>query len=374
MADRPFSSALLWPWLAAASAGRVFTAAVDDFASHAFGLDDAQTRPPPDWMTPNEVALELTTMRLRDFSSKRAGPPTLICAPLALHGATVADFFPGHSIVEQLRAVAGGPVFVTDWRSATPDMRDFSVDSYLAELNIAIDEIGPPVNLVGICQGGWMALLFAARFPAKLRRLAIAGAPVDINAGASDLSRMAIATPLEAFDELVSLGGGRMMGRRLREMWTSPRPDSAAIRALLEVEGTGAESDKLEARFCEWDSWTLDLPGRFYLQVVDWLFKQNRLVKGSFVALGRPANLKDIQLPVYLLAGLHDDLVAPEQLFATARRIGTPRDHIEVASEPCGHLGLFMGARTVPKAWSRIGRWLRGDGVWKSGDQMLPDR
>jgi pimeloyl-ACP methyl ester carboxylesterase len=44
-------------------------------------------------------------------------------------------------------------------------MRYLSIDNYLADLDVAVDELGGKVDLVGLCQGGWMALLFAARFP-----------------------------------------------------------------------------------------------------------------------------------------------------------------------------------------------------------------
>ena len=71
-------------------------------------------------------------------------------------------------------------VFVTDWRSATPEMRYFTIDSYLADLNVAVDQLGPPVDLIGLCQGGWLALVYAARFPTKVRRLVLVGAPIDI--------------------------------------------------------------------------------------------------------------------------------------------------------------------------------------------------
>jgi hypothetical protein len=37
------------------------------------------------WTTPGTVALELTTMRLRDCSRTRSGQPALVCAPYALH-------------------------------------------------------------------------------------------------------------------------------------------------------------------------------------------------------------------------------------------------------------------------------------------------
>src|SRR5262249_58186098 len=99
----------------------------------------------------------------------------------ALHRALVADCAPGHSIVATLRSSGLERLYVADWRSAAPDMRFLSIDSYLAELNVAIDQIGPPVDLVGLCQGGWLSLLYAARFPEKVRRLVLVGAPVDLS-------------------------------------------------------------------------------------------------------------------------------------------------------------------------------------------------
>ena len=60
-------------------------------------------------------------MRLRDFSTQAQGQPTVLCVPYALHGATIADFALGHSIVEVLRRNGLPRVYVTEWRSATPD-------------------------------------------------------------------------------------------------------------------------------------------------------------------------------------------------------------------------------------------------------------
>ena len=124
--------------------------------------------------------------------------PVVVCAPYALHGALIADFAPGHSLVEALQKDGVNRIYVPDWRSATPDMRYLSIDNYLADLNVAIDEIGAPVDLVGLCQGGWLSLVYAARFPGKVRRLVLAGAPVDISTP-SELSKMVAALPQASF-------------------------------------------------------------------------------------------------------------------------------------------------------------------------------
>lgn len=310
-------------------------------------------------------------MWLRDFSTHADGVPTLVCTPFALHGSNVADFAPGHSLIGALRRAGLRRLYAVDWRSATPDMRLLTIDDYLAALNIAVDELGPPVDLIGLCQGGWMSLVYAARFPGKVRRLVIAGAPIDLRAGESVLSRLAAETPLSVFEELVRLGDGRVLGQRVLELWRGPLTVADA-RDVLQVRGDDALRE-LEQRFAAWNAWTVDLPGTYYLQVVSWLFKENRIAEGRFTALGRTIDLSALDAPMFLLAARDDELVAPEQLFAAARLVATPARDIEMATEPCRHLGLFMGAQTLQRAWPRVVHWLgrRPSDVGRSSD-LLP--
>lgn len=301
-------------------------------------------------------------MQLRDFSTQTQGQTTLICAPYALHRATVADFAPGHSVVEALRLGGLSRVFVTDWRSATPEMRYFSIDSYLADLNVAVDGLGPPVDLVGLCQGGWLALVYAARFPQKVRRLVLVGAPVDVRAGESQLSRLAASAPLDAFEELVRFGEGLVLGQSMLPL-LGPALDANDANGVLQIISAvdPTRLRELHDRFHQWNVGTVNLPGTFYLQVSRWLFKENQIAKGRFVALGRLINLAEVHTPMFLLAADNDELVSADQLFGTARLVGTPKAFIEIATEPCRHLSLFLGAGVLGGTWRRIAYWLCQD-------------
>jgi poly(3-hydroxyalkanoate) synthetase len=311
------------------------------------------------WTTPNSVALELATMRLRDCTRTRSGQPALVCAPYALHRALIADFAPGHSVVQSLQNGGIDRIYLTDWRSAAPHMRYLSIDSYLGDLNVAIDEIGAPVDLVGLCQGGWLSLLYAARFPAKVRRLVLAGAPVDLSIDSS-LSRLAQGTPELVYNQLVARGGGNVSGEEMLRFW-SKAPTRDDIAAALQMELADEEGATLLARFERWNTETLNLPGAYYLEIVNWIFRENRIASGQVTALGRAVDLKHVKAPVFLLAGLDDDVVPAAQALATAGLLGTPPAFIAAASEPSNHLGLFMGARTHAHAWPGIAEWLRGD-------------
>lgn len=358
--SRPFTSmAFLWPALAAETASEFASAMAREFVHLAVGPDSAADVREPRWTTRNKVALELSAVRLRDFSTSAQGVKTLVCAPFALHGATIVDFAPDHSLVAALQASDIGRVFVTDWRSATEEMQLWSIDDYLSSLNVLVDELGGPLDLIGLCQGGWMALIYTARFPAKVRRLVLAGAPIDIAAGQSQLSTQAISTPISIFRELVALGGGRVLGHHMLKCW-APQFEREQIYGLLDPQAEPGSHlfTRLERRFRDWYAWTVDLPGTYYLQVVEQLFKENRLAAGKFVALGRQIDLSSLRCPVFLLAASEDDTVAPEQLFATERLLDRRNCAVTKSVAHCGHLGLFMGRRVLSNAWRDIARWL----------------
>ena len=184
------------------------------------------------------------SFRRCDCGSFRAGnatqPPVLVCAPYALHGALIADFAPGHSLVEALQKDGVNRIYVPDWRSAVPDMRYLSIDNYLAELNVAIDEIGAPVDLVGLCQGGWLSLVYAARFPGKVRRLVLAGAPVDVSTP-SELSKMVAAVPQAAFEQMVQQGDGLVSGEHMLKLWNIPFNQHDVEAVLQRNLGDGSD-------------------------------------------------------------------------------------------------------------------------------------
>jgi poly(3-hydroxybutyrate) depolymerase len=352
-------AAFFWPALAAVSAGE----AASSVAAYLMGFDAAadSSDQEPEGATPSRIALDLQTVRLRDFAKADSGMPTLLCTPFALHGGAVADLASGHSLVAALRDAGIERLFMADWRSANVDRRFLGIDDYLAALNVLVDELGSLVDLVGLCQGGWLSLVYAGRFPSKVRKLVMVGAPIDIAARPSELSALAAATPLTTFQSLVSLGNGRVIGRNVAKLWGSDTVEADDIRRSLQtLEPTGsAEYARLEAIFRTWNEWTIDVPGTYYLEVIEKLYKRNELASGCFVALGHKIDLSRLRLPIYLLAGSADEVVAPEQLLAVERLVGTPQEHLRHEVAPCDHLGLFMGKGTLEDYWPRIVRWMK---------------
>jgi polyhydroxyalkanoate depolymerase len=315
----------------------------------------------PKLATGNRVMLDLRTMVFRDYSTPGVkGVPTIVDAPYAGHTATIADYYKGQSLIETLLTNGLGRVFLTDWKSATEDMKDLEIDQYLAEINVCVDDLGGRVSLIGLCQGGWMSAMYAARFPQKVASLVLAGSPIDTDAGDGPIKRMAHETPASFYEELVAAGGGLMRGQFMLEGWKNMHPEEHYIKQHIDLYEHIDDPAYLEKEeiFESWYENPIDLPGRWYLQAIVQLFKENRLAKGSFIGLGRRLDLKDITCPVYLLAGEADDITTKEQVFDAVKYLGTPANRIEKKLVPGGHIGLFMGSRTLKDAWPEIARWI----------------
>ncbi len=313
----------------------------------------------PTLATANEVRLDLRTMKLRDYGGA-GGLPTIVDAPYAGHSAMIADYHKGQSLMETLLSNGLGRVLLTDWKFATDDMKDLEIDNYLADMVVAIDDLGGRVNLVGLCQGGWLSAMVAARFPDKVNALVLAGAPIDTDAGNGPIKTMAHRSPMSFYEQLVALSGGVMKGKFMLQGWKNMHPGQHYIQDhidLYEHIDDPAYVAK-EETFNSWYENPIDLPGRWYLQAIRQLFKENQLAKGQFVGLGRRLDLRSITCPAYLLAGASDDITTPEQVLDADKYLGTPPDEIVKETVPGGHIGLFMGTNTLRNHWPAIARWI----------------
>ncbi len=314
----------------------------------------------PYWSTRNRTILDTPTMQLRLFGAEHSQIPTLIVAPYAGHTSTIVDLRKEQSLVAELIKDRVGTLAVTDWKSATNVMKDYSIDNYLSDLNKAVNELGGFVNLIGLCQGGWLSAMYAAKFPKKVNTLVLAGAPIDTDAGQGAIKKFAHTYPQYFFDELVSINGGLMRGDYILNGFKSMHPYKHYLEKYADLY-LHVDDDAYIKRFESFERWyehTIDLPGRFYLQAVSDLFRYNKLFKGDFIGLGRRLDLHDISCPVFLLGGKSDDITPPEQVLNAANVLGTDKKEIKKMTVESGHIGLFMGSKTLRIAWPKIAKWI----------------
>lgn len=313
----------------------------------------------PRWHRANEIVFSTPFAHLRDFSAPDADPdvvPTLVLPPQAGHSSHVVDYSPAQSQLDVIAAAGLTRVFAFEWRPATTATRDVSITEYLQVIDRSIRRMGGRANLVGNCQGGWLAAIYAALYPERVHTLTLAGAPIDFHAGesviASSTRVMTGAMGLAPYRALVALGGGNMPGRAVLTNFIAIQPQSELSRQLQLLENIDDAAHVERYRvFEDWFKHTQDIPGAFYLWLVEHLFQRNELISGDLVVDGRQVDMKAITCPLFLLAGSTDHITPPPQLFAAAEAAGTLREEITLRTAQGGHLGLFMGRDALREDW-----------------------
>ena len=315
-------------------------------------------RRPPSWSTPHEVVFETPVARLRDFSRRqRGGPvPTLVLPPQAGHDSCIVDYSPSQSQMGMILDAGLERALALDWIGATRQSRDATVEDYLDALDQAVDHCGGRVNLIGDCQGGWLATIYAALEPERVNTLTIAGAPIDFHAGDAVIHEIVrLLTPggsMSFYEWLVASGGGVLKGEHMLTGFITIQPRDEVSRQLELVSHLHDEQHlRRYSEFEDWFKHTQDIPGAFYLWIVRNLFRDNQLIAGELEIGGRTVELEQLQMPLSLLGGREDHITPPEQVFALADVASTPRELISKSVTTGGHLGLFMGREALREYW-----------------------
>jgi len=312
----------------------------------------------PSWTTPHEVVLEVPLARLRDFSisRKRGLVPTLVLPPQAGHDSCVVDYSAEQSQIGAILASGLERALSLDWIGATAETADASIEDYLDVIDHAIDHCGGRVNLIGDCQGGWLATIYAALHPERVNTLTLAGAPIDFHAGEpvvhEVLRHLAPGGDLRFYEALVAADGGVLKGEHMVAGFIMIQPAdeiSRQLQLLLHLDEPAYVTRYRE--FEDWFKHTQDIPGGFYLWVVRHLFRDNALVGGSLRVRDQRVNLAKLDMPLNLLAGATDHITPPGQVFAIAALASTPPELVVRDVTAGGHLGLFMGHVALREHW-----------------------
>ncbi|MGB0095955.1 MAG: alpha/beta fold hydrolase [Solirubrobacteraceae bacterium] len=324
-------------------------------------MELTMTREPPLWASPHEVVFEAPLARLRDFSTSRKSSlvPTLVLPPQAGHDSCIVDYSAEQSQMQTILASGLERALALDWIGATEETKDASVEDYLEVIQQAVAHCGGRVNLIGDCQGGWLATTSAALYPEQINTLTLAGAPIDFHAGEpvvhEVLRHLAPGGDLRFYETLVAADGGVLKGEHMVAGFVLIQPGaeiSRQIDVLLHLD-----DEHHIARYCEFEDWfkhTHDVPGAFYLWIVRHLFRDNELIDGAIRIRGRRVDLANISMPLYLLAGATDHITPPDQVFAISELASTPPELVRRHVTTGGHLGLFMGHEALREHWPPV--------------------
>jgi polyhydroxyalkanoate depolymerase len=329
-------------------------------ADTALWAHETTNRKPPTWASRNEVVLAAPFALLRDFSvGDDDVVPTLVFPPLAGHASCIVDK-KGQSQLQLCITMGLTKLYSFDWLSATNATKDTTEVDRLDFITRAVDLIAGPegkVNIVGDCQGGWEAALWAAMHPERVNTLIVAGAPIDTGAGEGLTKKlMPIVVPggnMGLYKAMVAAYGGIWPGINSITGFMAMHPVTH-VAEHLKVRRHVHDREYLDrfSDFYDWYFYPIDLSGKLYLWAVEHLFVKNELFKDELEVAGQPVSLRSITCPVFLLGGEGDDITPWQQVHNMRYAVGSSLVRSYLA--PGGHIGLFIGRQSQAEYWTPI--------------------
>lgn len=313
-------------------------------------------------ISPREVVWthrKTTLYRYRSSQRRHAVPVLLVFA--LINRPQIFDLRPGNSFVEHLLE-EGFDVFLLDWGEPDEEDSDMGLSEFvldemtwgIRECSRAVD--GEDVTLVGWCIGGALVAMHAALVPeAPVRNLVLLTTPVDTQGslyekwvGRDSFDADAIAEAMPAIP-----GAGIDMANKLMKpvtnYWTTYRKLWSQVRS-------GSSNREAYQAMAKWVADNPPFPGKAYRDWIVWMYKENRLAKGTMRLRGRTVDLGRIERPMLVITAGADHIAPREGTLPLLDLVSS--EDVTHLDRPGGHIGLMAGSKARREIWPEIVQWL----------------
>ncbi len=289
--------------------------------------------------------------------------PVLIVYAL-VNRPTILDLHKGHSAIAKMLE-SGLDVYLVDWGYPGAEEKHLGLDDYInGQLHRCIGEICTAhsvdsINLLGVCQGGVMALCYSALHQKRVKNLVLMVTPVDFQTKDDLLSRWVRHVDIDSMVDTL----GNIPGGMLSNTFLALKPYQLQVKKYLNlVDSMEKYGDNLEkiSYFIAMEEWIFDSPdqaGETFRHFIKSCYQQNQLVKGELEIGGKCIDLKNLGIPILNVYAEQDHLVPPDASRALKKIVGS-NDYEEISASG-GHIGVFVSHRSLNRIVPAISEWIR---------------
>ena len=315
---------------------------------------------------PSECAYRIVASgsywRLRDYGNHETSHPLLIVAA-PIKRPYIWDLAPSASAIRYCLQ-EGLHVHLLEWLPASRRTSNNGLDECALAISDCIAKVsvgagGSKPFLIGHSLGGTLAAIYGAMAPATIRGLVLLGAPLCFQPAQSQFR-----------DALISLVPSTLSdadpfpGSLLSEVSALASPGTFIWSRLMDavLSLTDHQAMEIHARI---ERWTLDeiaLPGKLVHQIVEWLYRENRLCRGVLKIGDTLVDPASLSAPTLAIVNTADEVAPLASLKSFTDAIPAKNVHIIEYRGEVGvclqHLGILVGREARAKVWPDIVSWL----------------
>jgi poly(3-hydroxyalkanoate) synthetase len=291
----------------------------------------------------SKVVLETNVFKLHEFN-KGEGVSVLVVPPTAGRHPSI-----GQNLIDTF-VKDGRTTYGYELLPATLETANTSIEDLVITLQQCINRINGPVDLVGLCQGTLASTILSCIFPNSVNTLSCVAGTINskVNCGNLIERYMEIPGVLEFHKGLVTINGGIQKGLLQWFAFSLIDPTEVYIKRWFDIYNLIEQKDikgiEKWKRNNDWYDYVIDIAGTWYLQDLEWLFRDNRLYNGTFPdILGRKVKLENICCDTYLYAGGADKITHVDQQLSMGNKVSGKVT--KIVFEGAGHSKSLAGKK-----------------------------
>ncbi|MGO9008027.1 MAG: alpha/beta fold hydrolase [Beijerinckiaceae bacterium] len=301
--------------------------------------------------------------RLRDYAGPAAEPPLLIVSS-PIKRPYIWDLTPSVSAVRYCLD-HGLHVYLLEWTPPAAGNGHAGLDEYIGQAIAAcVTTISNTVHgtqpfLIGHSLGGALAAIFCAAEPHATRGLVLLSTPLCFEQASSGFRDALVSLVPSGLPETDVVAGSL-----LSHVSAAASPKTFLWSRWKDAALSLADPSALEihARIERWSLDEVALPAKLVNQIVQWLYRENRLCRGTLSIGGRTLGPTSLQIPTLAIVNTGDEIaplasIAPfiDKIENTDTRIIEYPGEVGVVLQ---HLGMLVGREAFARIWPQIISWL----------------
>ena len=319
--------------------------------------------------TPYEVVYHEDRVKLKYYKADKKGagkgqqPPKLKTPLLVIYALinreTMLDLQPSRSVTESFLS-EGIDLYMIDWGYPSRKDKFLTIDDHVnGYINNIVDFIRekhgiPSVNIMGICMGGTLSVIYSSLYPGKVKNLVTTVTPTNFD---TDKGLLHIWMKNVDVDLMID-SMGNMPGDMMNFGFLLLNP---ARLMMDKYVGFMENMDKKEfvENFIRMEKWIFDspdVPGETFRQFVKDGYQKNLLIQNKMEVGGRLVDLNRITMPLLNIYGKYDHLVPPEACELLTKTVAS-KDTEDVCLDT-GHIGIYVSSKTQKEFVPKIIDWL----------------